>query len=141
MSAEHHHGRLEIPAYPDPAGRPVDHELLGQFVGAAFEGCASCQEALLMLMVEDPATTARLVQWTCVSTQAAFGGLAEYLIRDGVPGPARPEFRQLARAGVEGDTISMVTACSRGDRRGWLVPMRLISAQRVYREPSGIFSL
>lgn len=111
-TAEHTHSGFEIPAdYPDPAGRPVDHELLGQFVGAAFDGCTSCQDALLTLMVEYPPTTARLVELACVSTNAAFGGLPANLLQDGVPGPASPEFRQLARAGADGANTTMFTIC------------------------------
>lgn len=107
MSADHHHSGFEIP--PDPAGRPIDHELLGKFVGAAFDRCTSCQNALLTVVVEDPAAIARLVGWTCVSTHAAFGGLPVYLIDDGVPGPATPEFRQLAR--LAGAATAMISAC------------------------------
>lgn len=104
MNADHHHSSFEIFS----AGQPVDHDLLGKFVGAAFDGC-SCQGALLTLMVDDPATIAHLVELTCVSSQASFGGLPAYLIDDRLRGPASPEFRQLAR--LHGANTTMVTVC------------------------------
>jgi hypothetical protein len=97
--------------YADPAGRVVDHELLGQFVGAAFDGCTSCQDALLTLMVEDAATTARLVELACVATQAMLGGLPASLTQDGASGLASPEFRRLARAGLDGANDAMWRCC------------------------------
>jgi hypothetical protein len=110
--SEHHHSEFEeiLAAYPEHAGRPVDQELLGQFIGAAFDRC-SCQEMLLARMVEDPATTARLIELTCLTTQVAFGGLPAYLIEDGVPGPASSEFRQLGRASLDGTHTTRFIVC------------------------------
>lgn len=119
--AGHDHGGFEVPAdYTDPAGRPVDHALLGQFVGAAFDGCTSCQDALLTLLTEDAPTTARLVELACVVTHAALGGLPANMTTPGVPGLCSPEFRTLAAAGVDGNNAAMFAACERmtaGQRR------------------------
>jgi hypothetical protein len=76
-AADHHrHDGFDIPA-ADPAGHSVNHELLSQFIGAALDTCASCEDALLTLMVEDPVTTAHLVKMACVSTDTASGGLRD----------------------------------------------------------------
>lgn len=119
--AGHDHGGFEVPAgYADPAGRPVDHALLGQFVGAAFDGCTSCQDALLTLLTEDAPTTARLVELACVATHAALGGLPANMTTPGVPGLCSPEFRTLAAAGADGNNAAMFAACEQmtaGQRR------------------------
>jgi len=104
----HSHGGFEVPV--DSVDRPVNRELLGQFVGAAFDSCTSCQDALLTLLVEDPVTTARLVELACVATQMEFGGLPGSLTDEHRPGPASPEFRRLAREGLNGIT-TMFTLC------------------------------
>lgn len=112
MRQEHSHTGFEIPAgLGDPLGRPVDHELLGQFVGAAFDTCVSCQDALLTLMVEDPATTARLVELACVATHSLLGGLPASLTDEHAPGMAAPEFRRLAHAGLDAND-AMFAACA-----------------------------
>jgi hypothetical protein len=109
---EHQHAGFEMPAgYIDPEARPVDHELLGRFVGAAFDGCAPSQDALLARMAQDPVTTARLVELACVATLGALGGLPASLTQDDVPGLAGPEFRRLARAGLDGANAELFRAC------------------------------
>ncbi|RGD55407.1 hypothetical protein DR950_41835 [Kitasatospora xanthocidica] len=109
---EHEHEGFEIPDdYRDPGGRPVDHKLLGQLLGAAMDGCLSCQDVLTTLLVEDPVTTARLVELACVSVHGAMGGLPGAMTDDGVPGPAAPEFRRLARLGLDGGNAEMFAAC------------------------------
>jgi hypothetical protein len=114
MTQTHHsHAGFEIPAsLGGPLGRPIDHVLLGRFVGAAFDGCMSCQDPLLTLMIEDPATTARLVELACVTTNAVLGGLPAGLTDEHAPGIAAPEFRRLARAGLDGNNDAMSTACA-----------------------------
>jgi hypothetical protein len=111
MSTSHAHEGFEIP-YDDPAGRPVDHKLLSQFTGAAFDGCTSCQDALLTLIVEDAATTGRLVELACVATSAALGGLPAALTDPDARGLAAPEFRHLARAGLDGANDQMFAQCA-----------------------------
>ncbi|HJP80568.1 MAG TPA: transposase [Pseudonocardiaceae bacterium] len=111
---QHQHEGFEIPDdFRDPAGRPVDHDLLGRFVGAGFDGCTSCQDALLTLMVEDAATTARLVELACVITHKKLGGLPACMTEPDVPGMASPEFRALARAGTDDRNHEMFAACER----------------------------
>lgn len=110
----HAHEGFEIPAdTADPLGRPVDHTLLGELVGCAMDGCTTCQDPLLTLLVEDAATTARLVELACIATHSAFGGLPASMTDDGVPGPSSAEFRRLARAGLDGANDAMFATCER----------------------------
>lgn len=109
-AVDHRHEGFEIPD-GDPLGRPVDHQLLSQFVGAASDGCTSCQDALLTLMTEDAATTARLVEIACVATQSALGGLPGSMTDPFAIGPEAPEFRRIARAGLDGANTALFTAC------------------------------
>jgi hypothetical protein len=107
------HTHDEFPVdLPDSLGRPVDGRLLGQFISAAFDGCTSCQDALLTLLVEDAATTARLVELACVATQGILGGLPASMTDEG-EGLSSPEFCRLARAGVDGGNDVMWRACGR----------------------------
>lgn len=111
MNPGHTHGGFEIPAGADPLGRSIDSVLLSKFMGAAFDGCTSCQDTLLTTMTEDPATTARLVELACVATNEMFGGLPASMTDDSAPGLASPEFRRLARAGLDGANASMWEQC------------------------------
>jgi hypothetical protein len=111
---DHHHVEIEIPAhYVDPAGRPVDHCLLGQFVGALFDDCGSCGEALLALLGEDPVTTARLVELACICTRDMIGGLPETLTDAQVPSAIALGFRALAHTGLDGGNAAMFEQCAR----------------------------
>lgn len=118
---EHAHEGFEIPDdFKDPEGRPVDHKMLGALVGAAFDGCTSCQDPLITLLVEDAATTARVVELACVGAQGMFGGLPANMTDPDVPGPASQEFRRLARAGLDDANDTMWQECagmSSADRR------------------------
>lgn len=110
----HQHAGFEPPpGQADPLGRPVDHQLLGRFIGAAFDGCPSCQDALLTLLVEDAATCARLVELACVAVQASLGGLPPSMTSDDAPGMSSREFRRLARVGLDGSNAAMFRACER----------------------------
>lgn len=91
----HHHDLVRIPdAHVDPAGRPVNHQLLAQFLGAVLKGCDTCAEATLALLAADSVTVARLVELACVSTRGYFGGLPDTITNNrhaqraggGVPG-------------------------------------------------------
>jgi hypothetical protein len=107
----HNHGD-GFDASADPLGRPVNGALLAEFIGAAFDGCTPCQDAQLTLLADDDATTARLVELACVGTAAQFGGLPDNMTVDGYPGPASPEFRRLARAGLDGGNDTMFTTAA-----------------------------
>jgi len=109
----HAHDGFEIPLdMPDPDGRPVDHGMLGRLVGAAFDGCTTCQDPLLTLLVEDPATTARVVELACISTHAMLGGLpASMTDPDAHGSSSSPEFRRLAHAGLDGENAAMWREC------------------------------
>ncbi|MEV4928065.1 hypothetical protein [Streptomyces roseoverticillatus] len=110
----HAHEGFEIPDdFEHPGGRRIDNKLLGSLTGAAFDGCTSCQDPLLTLLVEDPVTTARLVELACVGAQSMFGGLPPSMTDDGVPGESSPEFRRLARAGLDGSNDAMFEECER----------------------------
>jgi hypothetical protein len=113
MTAAGHAHDFGIPAgFADPLGRPVDSRLLGEFIGAAFDGCAGCQDALLTVITGDPATTARLVELACVATHDALGGLPASLTDETAPGMAGPEFRALAHAGLDGENDAMFALCA-----------------------------
>ena len=108
----HAHEGFEIPDdFQDPGGRAVDHAMLGSLLGAAMDGCTSCQDPLLTLLVEDPDTTARLVELSCVATHGMLGGLPSSMTDPTVPGPSSPEFRRLAAAGLDGANDAMWQAC------------------------------
>lgn len=107
----HGHEGFEVP-FDDPAGRPVDEQLLGEFIGAAFDGCASCQDALLTLIVESPPTAARLVELACITAETSLGGVPSSLTDPDAPGMASQEFRQLARIGADGNNDRLFAACA-----------------------------
>jgi hypothetical protein len=114
---EHEHEPFD--AIDDPDGRPVDGALLGRFIGVAYDGCVTCQDPLLTLLVEDAATTARLVEVACVTTGEILGGLPSSMLPGG-PGPASEPFRRLAAAGTDGNREALFTATaamSTGERR------------------------
>jgi hypothetical protein len=106
------HG-FDSPAPDDPLGRPVDQGLLDRFVGAAFDGCTPCQESLLDRMVTDAVTTARLVELACVAVHQALGGLPASLTDELIAGEASPQFRRLARAGLDSRNDAMFRTCQR----------------------------
>jgi len=109
---DHQHD-FPIPSdYQDPAGRPVDMELLGAFIGAAYDGCTTCQDAEMTRLVTDPATTARLVELACVAIQASLGGLPRNMTDRKAPGMTSQSFRALARAGLDGRNDAMFQACA-----------------------------
>jgi hypothetical protein len=111
---DHRHVEIDIPAdYVDPAGRPVDHCLLGQFVSAVFDGCGSCGEALLVLLSEDLVTTARLVELACISTRDVIGGLPDNLTDTRAPSAIAADFRALAHTGLDGGNVAMFEQCAR----------------------------
>lgn len=112
MSPQHQHTGFESPV-GDPLGRPIDQELLDRFVAAAFDGCTACQDALLARMVTDAVTTARLVELACVAIQQALGGLPASLTDELIAGEVSPQFRRLARAGLDGRNDAMFRICER----------------------------
>lgn len=112
MSDEHdHYWREFAPPGPDPLGRPVDGTLLGQFIAAAMDSCATCQESLIALLAEDAATTARLVELACLAMHSALGGLPPSAYDPEAPGMASVEFRELARLGMDGQNDRLVARC------------------------------
>jgi hypothetical protein len=121
VNGDHEHDGFEIPLdYVDPAGRAVDHLLLGDFVGAVVAGCRSCRDALLTFVAEHPPTTARLVELACISTRELLGGLPATMTEEHAGGPIGLEFRRLAGTGVDGANSAMFSACERlssADRR------------------------
>src|SRR2546421_18423 len=57
----HAHRGWPLDEVPQPGSWRADSKLFEDVTDAAFEGCASCQDAALTLLVEDAVTTARLV--------------------------------------------------------------------------------
>lgn len=109
---EHNHDTLLIPPeLEDPDGRPVDHELLGRLLGACFDTCTACADPLMDRCVADVATCARLVELACLSVAEVIGGVPAILTNKDAPGPASPEFRELADAGAEGNNKAMWQLC------------------------------
>lgn len=98
----HNHGTDFIYPGEDFDGHPVDTGLLADLVGSAMDGCPACQTAALTRVSADPTTTARLVSVTCVALQGMMGGLPHSLWDENSPTrAATPEFRALARAGID----------------------------------------
>lgn len=97
---------------PDPNGRPVNGELLGQFLGAGFDNCTSCQDPLLTLMADDAPTIARLVEVACMAAHSTLGGLPASMTDPDVPGISTLEFRRLAAAGLDGNSDAMFELCA-----------------------------
>jgi hypothetical protein len=111
MSAEHVHAAFEVPA--DPFGPRIDGELLGRFIGAGFDGCTGCRNALLPLLADDPATTVRLVEMACVAIHHAFAGLPLSVVDAQAPGAEAAAFRCLVHAGTDAAHAAMLGECER----------------------------
>lgn len=111
MSAEHEHPAFAIPA--DGSGHSIDGELLGRFVGAGFDGCAGCRNALLTPLADDPATTVRLVEMACVAIHHPFAALPLSVVEAEAPGPAAAAFRCLVHAGTGAARAAMLGECER----------------------------
>lgn len=104
----HEHG-LDIPNddIPHPTGREFNYPLISDLVGAALDGCTSCQDPLLTLLLEDSDSVARLVELACVATQETIGGLTPSMYDQSAPGLSSREFRRLANAGAGGQNEAM----------------------------------
>jgi hypothetical protein len=113
IPTDHTHDLFAVAVAVDPLGRPVVTALLGQFLGAAFDGCASCQDPLLTLLTADPVTVGRLVELACQAVHEALGGLPPNLLDPAAPGVAAAEFRELAAAGEDGQLGALHARCAR----------------------------
>ncbi|WP_280462737.1 hypothetical protein [Nocardia carnea] len=98
---DHEHEGFEIP--PGKLdGWGVDTALLGQLIGAAYDECPSCQEALLTLLAENAPTTAQLVELACVAVRETLGGIPVDLVDTAdADSPVPIGFRRLALSVVE----------------------------------------
>ncbi|GAA2100412.1 hypothetical protein GCM10009801_72910 [Streptomyces albiaxialis] len=105
-----HHG-WSLDAVPQPGGWAPDSKLFEDVTGAAFEGCVSCQDAALTLLVEDAVTTARLVELACGVIIGLEGDMPPSQVDPDAPGNSSPEFRRLARAGLGKTTDGMYHEC------------------------------
>jgi len=112
MNTQHDHEFPVPEGYADPHGRPIDIAALGRFIGAAFDGCTTCQDPELTLIVDDPPTCARLIELACVAIHGVAGGLPRSMLDPEVPGLASPEFRALATAGLDEANDAMFAACA-----------------------------
>lgn len=101
-----HEHEFPLPdSHQEPTG--ADIRLLASVIGAAFDGCTSCQDAELTRLVLDPVTTARLVELACLAVQSALGGLPAILTAAGGQDP----FARLAAAGLDGRNAEMFALC------------------------------
>lgn len=98
---DHRHEGFEVP--PGKLdGWGVDTALLGQVVGAAYDECPSCQEALLTMLAESAPTTAQLVELACIAVRETLGGIPVDLVDTAEPdSPVPIGFRRLALLVVE----------------------------------------
>jgi hypothetical protein len=95
----HSHRGWTLRAAPQPFGWQADSTLFEAVTGAAFEGCVSCQDALLTLLIEDAVTTARVVELACGAIINLEGHLPPSHTDPDLPSQASSvEFRHLARA-------------------------------------------
>lgn len=117
MPETHEHTLFEVPEdFADPLGRTgIDYPAMGRLMSAAFDGCTTCQEAMLSPMAEDAKTTARVIEFVCGMIAGIFGGLPVNLHRDHPGALASPQFRTLARAGMDGHSERMFAACAEMD--------------------------
>ncbi|GGM63965.1 hypothetical protein GCM10012275_38160 [Longimycelium tulufanense] len=97
---------------PGPDGQQINYDLIGELIGAAFDGCTSCQDVAITLVVEDAATCARLVELACVAVAGTLGGLPANLTSNRAPGLASPHFRRLARVGFDGHNHRLYVECA-----------------------------
>jgi hypothetical protein len=109
----HDHRGWSLDDVPQPGGWQADSRLFEDVTGAAFAGCASCQDAALTLLVEDAVTTARLVELACGVIISVEGRMPASQVDPDVPGVASPEFRRLARAALGETTDGMYRECAR----------------------------
>jgi hypothetical protein len=118
VTDEHDHALpLSPDVLADPRGLPVDMAMLARLIGAAFEGCASCQDPLMTLLVPDAPSVARLVELACVATYSLFGFLPANMTDPDVPGRSGPAFRKLAAAGADGENAALFELCEQMDPR------------------------
>ncbi|WP_069162928.1 hypothetical protein [Nocardia altamirensis] len=121
---DHAHDGFELPLSEVTDGG-ADTALLGQLVGAAFDECLSCQEAMLTLIAEDVPTTAQLVELALVAVHNTLGALPVDLVDTGdTDSPVPVGFRQMALTGLDGDTAALDAACA-----GLSAPQRLAAAR------------
>ena len=111
VGSAHDHLGWSLEGVPQPAGWQADSLLFEEVTGAAFEGCTSCQDMALTLLVEDAVTTARLVELACGAIIDLVGDLPASQVDPDEPGDASQEFRRLARAGRGETTDGIYQEC------------------------------
>jgi hypothetical protein len=113
----HRHDRVALPAQcADPAGRPVDHQLLAQLLGAILDECGLCTELLLVMLAEDALTTARLVELCCISAREQHDTTSPHtapdIFGDTTPLPAQiTQFLELTQAGLSSGSAALERRC------------------------------
>ncbi|MBF6301195.1 hypothetical protein IU459_27155 [Nocardia amamiensis] len=110
MIREHTHSGAPVDV--DPFGRDVDAGLLGQLVGAALDGCQPCQRELIAAVADHAPTSARVVELACIGLQDALGGVPPSAYIDDDSSSFVPQFRALARTGLDGANDAMWTAAA-----------------------------
>ncbi|WP_030237528.1 hypothetical protein [Streptomyces sp. NRRL S-350] len=87
---------------------PADQQI-AELLGAAYEGCTSCQDGQLTLITTSASATARLVLLALELTVQRLGLVPSELTVDAVPGRAALPFRRLARTSP--DPAQMLRTC------------------------------
>lgn len=105
---QHQHEILELPGAPtDASGRMVDQRLLGELMAATMADCTPCATRSLDEIVDDPASIARLAEFSRLLIITVYNGEPpRFMTDDGAigPSPITPEFRRLMRAVQAGET-------------------------------------
>lgn len=99
MTTAHSHDPFPIDSLPDEItdGHKIDKKLIGDYVGAAYEGCRACQEATRRYINANPNNVAVLVYIACNMIDDTVGGLPPSVLDKGDP------FGRLAAAGVQAE--------------------------------------
>ncbi|MFG2697193.1 hypothetical protein [Kitasatospora sp. NPDC048407] len=109
----HDHPGVHLEELPHSDGPDADDALFAAVTGAALARCTSCQDVTLTLLVEDPATCARLVELACGAMIEAEGSPPPNQTDPDLPGLASLSFRRLARAGQGATAHAMHEECER----------------------------
>jgi hypothetical protein len=76
---------------PGGLSAQVDTGLIGQLVGAAYDGCAVCRDAGLDSLMTDPPTTVRLIELACRALRSQLDDLPWHTIEATVAVPVTPD--------------------------------------------------
>src|SRR5262245_38181467 len=96
----------------------VDTVLIGQLVGAAYEGCTDCRDSRLDRLRSDTPTTVRLVELACRALRSQLDGLPWRAVEPAVPVPTSPDLCHIVVGFVPNEcTLYEVVVRMDGDAR------------------------